>query len=220
MIILENIQKVYNAGKSNEFTALDSINLKIADGELLAIVGKSGAGKSTLLHIIAGIESYEKGRYLLDDCDIGSCKDQQIAKIRSEKIGIVLQNYSLLEKESVLDNVILPAYFSPVSIKAAKKHALEILEKVGMKECSTKPVNELSGGQKQRVAIARALLNNPDYLLADEPTGALDEKNGKDIMNLFSKINQEGTTVIIITHDKEIAGLCKRSVEIKDGQLV
>ena len=106
------------------------------------------------------------------------------------------------------------------SIKAAKKHALEILEKVGMKECSTKPVNELSGGQKQRVAIARALLNNPDYLLADEPTGALDEKNGKDIMNLFSKINQEGTTVIIITHDKEIAGLCKRSVEIKDGQLV
>lgn len=220
MIILENIQKVYNAGKSNEFIALDNINLKIADGELIAIVGKSGAGKSTLLHIIAGIESYEKGRYLLDDCEIGSCKDRQIAKIRSEKIGIVLQNYSLLEKESALDNVILPAYFSPGSIKAAKRHALEILEKMGMKEYATKPVNELSGGQKQRVAIARALLNNPAYLLADEPTGALDEKNGKDIMNLFSKINQEGKTVIIITHDKEIAGLCKRSIEIKDGQMV
>lgn len=220
MIILENIQKVYNVGKSNEFIALDNINLKIADGELIAIVGKSGAGKSTLLHIIAGIESYEKGRYLLDDCEIGSCKDRQIAKIRSEKIGIVLQNYSLLEKESVLDNVILPAYFSPGSIKAAKRHALEILEKMGMKEYATKPVNELSGGQKQRVAIARALLNNPAYLLADEPTGALDEKNGKDIMNLFSKINQEGKTVIIITHDKEIAGLCKRSIEIKDGQMV
>ena len=220
MIILENIQKVYNAGKSNEFIALDNINLKIADGELIAIVGKSGAGKYTLLHIIAGIESYEKGRYLLDDCEIGSCKDRQIAKIRSEKIGIVLQNYSLLEKESALDNVILPAYFSPGSIKAAKRHALEILEKMGMKEYATKPVNELSGGQKQRVAIARALLNNPAYLLADEPTGALDEKNGKDIMNLFSKINQEGKTVIIITHDKEIAGLCKRSIEIKDGQMV
>ena len=220
MIEIKNLTKTYNYKKSNAFTALKDISLKIDDGEMLAIVGKSGAGKSTLLHIIGCIDTFEKGEYTIDDINIHKLSDKKLAEIRNEKVGIVMQDFALVEEYTVIENVKIPLYFSKKKKGNANTLALEALEKVGIKELAKKPVNKLSGGQKQRVAIARAIVNDPSFILADEPTGALDTKTSEEIMELFQKLNEDGKTVIIITHDPGVAEKCKRKIEISDGKII
>ena len=220
MIKIENLTKTYNYKKSNAFTALTDVSLTVEDGEMLAIIGKSGAGKSTLLHIIGCIDTFEKGTYTLDDISVHKLSDKKLAQIRNQKVGIVMQDFALVEEYTVLENVKIPLYFARKKKGSSNKLALDALEKVGMKELAKKPVNKLSGGQKQRVAIARAIVNNPSFILADEPTGALDTKTSAEIMALFKSLNDEGKTVIIITHDPTVAESCKRQIEISDGKII
>ena len=220
MIKIENLTKTYNYQKANAFTALTNVSLTVEDGEMLAIIGKSGAGKSTLLHIIGCIDTFEKGKYTIDDISVHKLSDRKLAKIRNEKVGIVMQDFALVEEYTVLENVKIPLYFARKKKGSSNKLALDALEKVGMKELAKKPVNKLSGGQKQRVAIARAIVNDPSFILADEPTGALDTKTSAEIMTLFKSLNDEGKTVIIITHDPTVAESCKRQIEISDGKIV
>lgn len=220
MITLEHITKTYNWKKSNAFTALKDVSLIIEDGELVAIMGKSGAGKSTLLHILACIDTYDEGDYHLGDQEIRNLSEGRLARVRNEHIGLVMQDYALVEDFTVLDNVMLPLNLAKKKAKNRKQIAMEALEKVEMSEFAKKKVSELSGGQKQRTAIARAIVNEPDVLLADEPTGALDSENAETVMALFRKINEEGTTVVIVTHDGDLAQCCDRIVEIRDGEIV
>ncbi len=220
MIEIKKLTKTYNYKKSNAFTALTDISLTIDDGEMLAIIGKSGAGKSTLLHIIGCIDTFEKGEYTLDGVSIHKLSDKQLAQIRNEKVGIVTQDFALVEEYTVLENVKIPLYFAKHRKWNTNAAALAALEKVGIKELAKKPVNKLSGGQKQRVAIARAIVNDPSFILADEPTGALDTKTSTEIMELFHSLNDEGKTVIIITHDPTVAESCKQKIEISDGKIV
>ncbi len=220
MLKIENLTKTYNYKKPNAFTALKDVSLEVNDGEMLAIIGKSGAGKSTLLHIIGCIDKFEKGMYLIDDTDIHSLSDKNLAKIRNEKVGIVMQDFALIDEYSVLENVMIPLNFSKKKLGKPKELAMQALEKVGIADLSKKPVSKLSGGQKQRVAIARAIVNDPSFILADEPTGALDTKTSAEIMELFAELNKSGKTVIIITHDLGIAAKCSRQVEISDGKII
>ncbi|MBR2175328.1 MAG: ABC transporter ATP-binding protein [Clostridia bacterium] len=220
MIEIKNLTKTYNYKKSNAFVALKDVSLKIDDGELVAIIGKSGAGKSTLLHIIGCIDTFEQGTYTIDDVNVHKLSDKKLAGIRNEKVGIVMQDFALVEEYTVIENVKIPLYFSKKKKGNANALALAALEKVGIKELAKKPVNKLSGGQKQRVAIARAIVNNPSFILADEPTGALDTKTSAEIMELFKSLNSEGKTIIIITHDPGIADACKRKIEISDGKII
>ncbi|MBQ9673966.1 MAG: ABC transporter ATP-binding protein [Ruminococcus sp.] len=220
MIEIKELTKTYNYKKSNAFTALENVSLKIDDGDMVAIIGKSGAGKSTLLHIIGCIDTFEKGEYTIDDIKVHKLSDLKLAKIRNEKLGIVMQDFALVDEYTVLENVKIPLYFSKKKVSGTKAKALAALEKVGIKNLANKPVNKLSGGQKQRVAIARAIVNNPSFILADEPTGALDSATSAEIIELFKTLNDEGTTVIIITHDKTVADSCKRQIEISDGKIL
>ena len=220
MIQLKNITKTYNVASSNAFEALHDITLTISDGEMIAIIGKSGAGKSTLLHIIGCIDHYDDGEYYLDDELIKNKKDSALAAIRNEKIGIVMQDYALIEDFTAIENVLLPLDFSKKKVSQPKKLAREALSAVGMAEMTDKPVKKLSGGQKQRVAIARALINHPKFLLADEPTGALDSHTSSEIMDLLKQLNNQGMTIIIITHDQTVANACTRQIEISDGNII
>ena len=224
MIKLENITKTYNIGKSNAFCALNDVSLKIDDGEMVAIIGKSGAGKSTLMHIIGCIDDFEKGIYTLNGRDISKIRDKDRANIRNKDIGIVMQDFALVEDYTAIENVMIPLYFKKGKDLDGKKiskkdFAKKTLDKMGIEELANKKVNKLSGGQKQRVAIARAIINNPGILLADEPTGALDVKTSNEIMNVFKELNEQGMTVIIITHDMEVANICDRVIEISDGKI-
>ncbi len=219
MIKLENIYKTYNLGKSNAFTALKGVNLTIDEGEMVAIIGKSGAGKSTLMHIIGCIDDFEKGTYKLADRDVSKISENKRATIRNSEIGIVLQDFALVEEYSAVENVMIPLYFSKNKGKK-KERAKEALRKMGIEELADKRVNKLSGGQKQRVAIARAIVNNPKLLLADEPTGALDVNTSAEIMKEFKRLNEEGMTIVIITHDMDVAEGCERVVEISDGEII
>lgn len=220
MIKLENIKKIYNKGKANEFEALKGVSLTIKDGELAAIIGKSGAGKSTLLHILACIDSYEDGKYLIDDVLVKNLSEKKLACIRNAKIGMVMQDFALVDDFSCIENVLLPLDSSNSKVPAKKEKAIQALKSVGMDSMAKKPVNKLSGGQKQRVAIARAIVNEPSIILADEPTGALDTKTATEIMELFHALNKQGRTVIIVTHDLEIARQCDRIIEISDGMII
>lgn len=219
MITIKNITKTYNKGASNAFEALHEVNLEIPEKEMTAIVGASGAGKSTLLHIIGCIDDYDSGEYELDGMLIKGKKDKELAQIRNEKIGLVMQDYALVEEFTALENVMLPLDFAKKKKAQRKKLAEEALERVGMKEFCKRPVRKLSGGQKQRVAIARAIVNNPVVLLADEPTGALDSGTSAEIMQLLKELNRKGMTIVIITHDKEVAAQCNRQIEICDGRV-
>ncbi|MCD7731346.1 MAG: ABC transporter ATP-binding protein [Oscillospiraceae bacterium] len=220
MIKLSNIGKIYNKGKSNECIALTNVNIEIADGELTAVVGRSGSGKSTLLHILGCIDNSTSGKYYLGDDLVSGLSGNQMADVRNKKIGIVMQDFALVEEYSSIENVMIPLAFSKHPKKQRKETAMNALKAVDINDLANKNVKELSGGQKQRVAIARAIVNNPSVILADEPTGALDSKTAADIMDLFKKLNNDGKTVIIVTHDKEIAAQCGRIIEISDGRIV
>ena len=232
MIKLNNITKIYNPKKSNEFEALHGVSCEIQDGEMAAIIGKSGAGKSTLLHILACIDDYQDGEYTLDGELVKNLSERQYAKIRNEKIGMVMQDFSLVEdftalenfnllpRQSVLENVALPLLYAGVRKKDRLVRAKEMLTRVGLEDRVNFKPTQLSGGQKQRVAIARAIVNEPSVILADEPTGALDTKTSAEIMELFKSLNHEGKTIIIVTHDMNIAEQCDRVIEISDGHVV
>ena len=221
MIEIKDLHKTYNYRKSNAFEALKGVSLDVEEGEMLAIIGKSGAGKSTLMHIIGCIDDFESGTYKIDGMDISGMKEGKKASVRNGKIGIVMQDFALVDDYTVRENVLIPVYFSKGSNRRNKKErAHEVIKSVGMEEFAGKPVKKLSGGQKQRVAIARALINNPSLILADEPTGALDSATSDDIMSVFEELNRQGRTIIIITHDKEVAARCKRVIEIRDGLIV
>ena len=221
MIEIKNLVKIYNKGKTNEFCALKGIDLSIEEGEMVAIIGKSGAGKSTLLHILAAIDSYDKGSYLVDGVSVGDLKEKERARFRNQKMGIVMQDYALIDEYTIEENVQIPLIFGKVKGNDVRREKImTALENVGLAELAKKPVRQLSGGQKQRVAIARALVNNTTFLLADEPTGALDSKTSGEIMDVFEKLNQGGKTVINVTHDMEVAARCGRVIEISDGEIV
>lgn len=220
MITLENVHKIYNPKKANEFEALKGVSLTIEDGEMVAIIGKSGAGKSTLLHILACIDSYESGEYNIDDTLVKNLSEKQYAQIRNEKIGMVMQDFALVDDFTCLENVLLPLDFAKHKKPNRKELALAALKSVSMDSMAKKPVNKLSGGQKQRVAIARAIVNQPSMVLADEPTGALDSKTAEEIMHVFKELNHQGKTVVIVTHDMGVAKQCDRLIEISDGKIL
>lgn len=221
MIEIKNLNKAYNLGEENGCEVLKGINLTIPDGEMTAIMGASGAGKSTLLHILSCIDQYDNGEYLLDGELIGRMGDARMAEIRNEKMGIVMQDFALIEDFTALENVMMPLDFSAKKRRKKEKRnmALEALEAVSMKEYAGKPVCKLSGGQKQRVAIARGLVNRPEILFADEPTGALDSVTSGEIMKLLRTLNEKGTTMVIVTHDRLVAESCDRIIKIVDGRV-
>lgn len=219
MIEIKDLNKIYNKNKSNEFHALHDVTLTIDDGEMVAVMGRSGAGKSTLMHIIGCIDYFESGEYILDGVNVADMGQKGLAQLRNSKIGIVMQDFALIDDYTVLENVMVPLYFSKCKMNTMRATAMDCIRKVGMEDQAKKPVSRLSGGQKQRAAIARAMVNNPSVLLADEPTGALDTKTSSEIMELFTDLNKEGRTIVIITHDKDVALKCKRTVVIEDGRI-
>lgn len=218
IIRMENITKSYSLG-GEVVHALRGGSLQIGKGDFLAIVGPSGSGKSTLMNIIGCLDRPDEGRYILDGKEIDKMIDSELATVRNEKIGFVFQNFHLLAKLTALENVELPLLYRGVKTKERQKIAYEYLEKVGLKDRARHLPNQLSGGQQQRVAIARALVGTPPILLADEPTGALDSKTSKEIIQLMKQLNEQGHTILLITHDWEVANEAKRIVRIQDGQL-
>ena len=220
-IEIRNLNKYYFYRKPNQLQALKNVSVHIADGEFVAIVGKSGAGKSTLLHIIGCIEDFQDGIYLLDDIPVKELSDAKKSLIRNKYMGVVLQDFGLIDGYSVKENVMVPLHFAK-GISANKKLEMvqNALKKVGIAELAENRVNKISGGQKQRVAIARAIVNNPKVVLADEPTGALDSQTALEIMGVFEQLNNDGITVIIVTHDKDVADRCPRRIEIVDGEVM
>lgn len=216
MIQLRNIHKSYQMGK-NSLHVLKGISLDIDSGELVSIMGSSGSGKSTLLNILGILDNYEQGEYRLDGRIIRELSETRSALLRNEYIGFVFQSFNLISFKNAMENVALPLYYKKVSRKKRNKIALEYLDKVGLLEWAEHMPNELSGGQKQRVAIARSLISNPKVILADEPTGALDTTTSYDVMEIIKDINQDGITVIIVTHEDDISRMTKRVIKLKDG---
>lgn len=220
LISLEDVKKVYGSGPIR-VDALSDVNLRIAHGEFVAILGPSGSGKSTLMNIIGCLDRPTAGRYLLEDVDVSSLRDEALARIRNRKIGFVFQMFNLLRKQTALENVQLPLLYSGVTLKARREKALGVLKKIGLEGRWNHRPNELSGGECQRVAIARALITEPPILLADEPTGNLDTKTGTEILSLFQTLNrEEGVTLILVTHNPEIAKEARRRIYIQDGKIV
>lgn len=219
IIELSNIFKSYQNGKL-EVPVLKDITLQIEKGEYVAIMGASGSGKSTLMNIIGCLDRPTKGKYLFEGDNIFDCNDKALSDLRLNKIGFVFQSFHLLPGQNAISNVMLPLQYAGVPKKERRNIAAKALEKVGLSDRMNFKPNQLSGGQCQRVAIARAMVNNPDILLADEPTGALDSKSGEQIMELFSELNNEGVTVVMITHEAEIANHARRIIHIKDGQII
>lgn len=215
---LREIYKDYMQGK-DAVPVLRNINLCVEEGEYLAVMGPSGSGKSTLMNIIGCLDRQTSGMFIFDDTDVSSCKDRELSEIRNKKIGFVFQNFNLLPRQSALENVELPLLYAGVNKKARREKAAEALVKVGLEDRMNFRPTQLSGGQKQRVAIARAMVNSPRLLLADEPTGALDTKSGEQVMELFRELNDEGVTIVMITHEREIADHAKRIMFIRDGEL-
>ena len=218
MIELKNISKTYEITKYNYFEALKNVNLKIEDGDFIAIVGASGSGKSTLLNIIGCIDSYDKGgEYYFDGRDVGKMGDSERAALRNSSIGFVLQDFALINDQTVAYNISLPMLFGKTPFREIKRKTADALARVGITDQAEKQANKLSGGQRQRVAIARALVNSPKLLLADEPTGQLDSKTGIQIMELLRELNRDGITVVVVTHDAKVASYAKKIITVSDG---
>ncbi|MCD6039819.1 MAG: yknY [Gammaproteobacteria bacterium] len=220
IIDLQNITKSYRTGFS-EFCALKGINLQLERRDMLAIIGSSGSGKSTLMNIMGLLDYCSTGNYFLLGEDVSRLAEKKLAVTRNKKMGFVFQSFFLLPRLNVLQNVMLPLFYREESLTLSHQKALEILKKVGMEKFIDHKPNQLSGGQQQRVAIARALVGDPEVIFADEPTGSLDSKTGREIMDLFLKLNHdEGRTIVVVTHDKEVSHLCKRVITLKDGLIV
>ena len=218
VILTRNLNKIYQGALS--FHALHDVNLSIQSGDMIAIMGASGSGKSTLMNIIGCLDRLTSGDYWLRGKSISEYNDNELALIRNQEIGFVFQNFNLLPRYSARKNVELPMLYSPVSRAEREQRAISALERVGLGNKLQNRPNEMSGGQKQRVAIARALVNQPAIIMADEPTGALDSKTGIEIMELFQQLNREGLTLIIVTHEAEIASWCQRMIRMQDGRIV
>ncbi len=219
MIDLKDIYKIYTDGDS-EIRALDGVSLHVSKGEFVAIVGASGSGKSTCMNIIGCLDTPTSGSYHLNGNDVSSLNPKELAHIRNRELGFIFQQYNLIPKLTVLENVELPLLYKGIKAQKRKEMALEALRRVGLEDRSKKFPSQLSGGQQQRVSIARALAGNPPVILADEPTGALDSKTGKDVLEFLQKLNKEGNTIVLITHDNSIADQIKRVVRIHDGKII
>ncbi|OPD33079.1 macrolide ABC transporter ATP-binding protein [Clostridium botulinum] len=219
MLIVKDIEKTYNTGEIS-FKALKGISLKIERGEFTSIMGPSGSGKSTFMNILGCLDKMDKGEYILNGKDVTDLTENDLAYVRNKEIGFVFQAFNLLPRMTILDNVELPMVYAGVPLKERKERALSALERVGLIERINHRPNEISGGQKQRVAIARAIVNNPSVIMADEPTGNLDTKSSLDIMRIFQNLNEEGSTIIMVTHEPDIAKYTKRVVKFRDGYIV
>ena len=219
MINITNLHKSYKMGK-NSLHVLKGIDLKINEGELVAIMGSSGSGKSTLLNIIGMLDNYDSGSYDLDSIPIKDLDETKAAKYRNKFLGFVFQSFNLINYKTAIENVALPLYYQGIGSKERQEIAYEYLKKVGLHQWTEHLPSELSGGQKQRVAIARALASQPKVLLADEPTGALDSQTSEEVMSLIKKINNEGKTILVVTHEHEIANMCNRIITLKDGVII
>lgn len=219
MIKLQGIEKDYKMGNII-LKALNGVNININKGDFTSIIGSSGSGKSTLMNILGCLDIPTKGSYYLDDEDVSKLDDEQLASIRNKKIGFVFQSFNLLAKLNALENVELPMVYGGIHLKERIKKAKEALEKVGLTDRMYHKPNELSGGQRQRIAIARAIVNNPRIILADEPTGNLDSRSELEIMEIFKKLNKDGATIIMVTHELDIAKNSKRIITVKDGKVI
>ena len=219
IITLKGICKTYGKG-DGLVTALRPIDLDIKKGEMLAIMGKSGSGKSTLLNLLAGLDTPDSGEFIYNGAPINTKNQNKMAKFRRNDVGFVVQHFALIDEYSVQQNIGLPLRYGKLKGTSTKKRIKEISERLEIAEKLRKYPSQLSGGQAQRVAIARAIAHKPSILLADEPTGALDEETGKSIMNLFREINKEGTTVIVVTHDANVASFCQRTIRLHDGNII
>ena len=219
MIRIKNLHKSYEMG-SNSLHVLKGIDFNVSEGELVAIMGSSGSGKSTLLNIIGILDNYDNGSYELDNILIKDLDETKAANYRNKFLGFVFQSFNLINYKSAVENVVLPLYYQGIKRKEREKIALEYLDNVGLKNWASHLPSELSGGQKQRVAIARAMVSKPKVLLADEPTGALDSKTSSEVMSLIQEINNLGKTILVVTHEEDIAKMCRRIVRLKDGVIV
>lgn len=218
---LENVNKIYNYKKKHiaQINALSNVNIAINKGDMIAVLGKSGSGKSTMLHIFGCLDMPTSGDYLIQGINVKNKSDKELARIRNEVFGFVLQDFGLIDHLTVKENISIPLAFSKKRVKNKKYICDEILKKVNMEAMADKQVSMLSGGEKQRVAIARALINDPEVILADEPTGSLDTENGKIVMDIFTMLNSEGKTVVLVTHDNNIADYCSKKIIINDGRI-
>ena len=219
MIKLEKINKIYKVG-GEDFFALRDIDLEIPDGGYVSICGASGSGKTTLLNILGCLDEPSSGTYMMDDIDISKASSSKKSRIRNEKVGFVLQDFALVNTQTVIYNVMLPLLYSKVPYHKIRGMAMNALEKVGLKDLAQKKANQLSGGQRQRVAIARAIVIEPSLILADEPTGQLDSATGMQIMQLLGSFNKNGTTLIVVTHDQKVAAMSDRIVTLSDGKVI
>lgn len=221
LLEVKNLNKYYHKNENNELHVLKDLNFKITNTSMTAIIGKSGCGKTTLLNIIGCLDDYDSGDVVFNGQNLNELSDAAKSRIRASDIGFVLQEFALIEEETALSNVVTPLYFnSNVKLKNFKNLGNEMLNKLGILELAHKKVSELSGGQKQRVAIARAMITKPTLILADEPTGSLDNSTSHEIMDILEELNTQGTAIIIVTHDNQIANRCKSIVEMKDGIMI
>ncbi|MCI8304905.1 MAG: ABC transporter ATP-binding protein [Lawsonibacter sp.] len=220
LIEIQDIFKIYNEGKESEVRALDGVSLEIDRGEFVAIVGQSGSGKSTMMNVLGCLDVPTYGEYYLDGHDIGSLSDRELARIRNREIGFIFQGYNLIQELDALENVTLPLIYQGISVFDREDRAMEALSRVGMAERAHHRPSEMSGGQQQRVAIARAIATRPPIIMADEPTGALDSKTGRHVLEILRQLNGEGSTIILITHDDGIAAQARRRVRLSDGRIV
>ena len=220
LIDIKDLYKIYNEGQESEVRALDGVSLQIDQGEFVTIVGASGSGKSTLMNVLGCLDVPTYGQYFLDGTDVTFLSDKELARIRNREIGFIFQGYNLLQDLNALDNVTLPLIYRGTSIWEREELAMAALERVGMADRARQRPNQMSGGQQQRVAIARAIATHPPIIMADEPTGALDSKTGRHVLEILQQLYREGTTVLLITHDDGIAATAPRVVRLSDGRII